>query len=70
VSYYSLTFIYVICVCLHIVVSNTYCVVFLFCLPSSCVPYMSPVSLDCHFLIASSLFSNVYRKNDSDKKCE
>ena len=30
---------YVICVCLRIVVSNTYCVVFLFCLSSSCVPY-------------------------------
>ena len=31
--------IYVICVCLHTVVSNTYCVVFLFCFSSSCVPY-------------------------------
>jgi len=29
--------IYVICVCLRIVVSNTYCVVFLFCLSSSSV---------------------------------
>jgi hypothetical protein len=30
--------IYIICVCLRIVVSNTYCVEFLFCLSSSCVP--------------------------------
>jgi hypothetical protein len=29
--------IYIICVCLRIVVFNTYCVVFLFCLFSSCV---------------------------------
>jgi hypothetical protein len=32
--------IYVIYVCLRIVVSNTYCAVFLFCLSSSCVPYV------------------------------
>jgi hypothetical protein len=32
--------IYVICVCLGIVVSNTYCVVFLFCFSSSCVHYV------------------------------
>ena len=52
---------YVICVCLRIVVSNTYCVVFLFCLSSSCVPYpMLPVSIYCPFLIAPSVFSNVY----------
>jgi hypothetical protein len=40
---------------------HTYCVVFLFCFSSSCVPYpMVPFSLDCPFLIASSVFSNVY----------
>ena len=40
---------YLCCVCLHIVVSNTYCVMFLFCFSLSCVPYicMLPVSLDC-----------------------
>jgi hypothetical protein len=48
--------IYVIYVYLHIVVSNTYCVVVLFCLSSS----MLPVSVDCPFLIAPSEFSNVY----------
>jgi hypothetical protein len=32
--------IYVICVCLRIVVSNTYCVVFLFCLSSSCCQFL------------------------------
>ena len=31
---------YDICVYLHIMVSNTYCVVFLFCFSSSCVPYV------------------------------
>ena len=36
-----------------IVVSNTFCVVFLFCV-------LLPVSLDCPFLIARSVFSNVY----------
>ena len=41
-----------ICVCLHIVVSNTYCAVFLFCFSSS----MLPVYPDCQFLIAPSVF--------------
>ena len=40
--------IYVICVCLCIVVSNTDCIVLLFYLSSSCVPMLT-VSLDCHF---------------------
>jgi hypothetical protein len=31
----------VICVCLRIVMFNTYCVVFLFCFSSSCVPYVA-----------------------------
>jgi len=36
--------IYVISVCLHIVISNTYCcVVFLFCLSSFCVPNVASV---------------------------
>jgi hypothetical protein len=47
---------YLRCLCLCIVVFNTYCVVFLFCFSSS----MLPVSLDCPFVIAPSLFSNVY----------
>jgi hypothetical protein len=42
-----------------IVVSNTYCVAFLFGLSSFCVP-MLPVSLDYPFSIAPSVFSNVY----------
>ena len=33
-----------ICVCLRVVVSNTYWVLFLFCLPSSCVLYVSSFS--------------------------
>jgi len=42
--------IYVICVCLCIVVYNTYCVVFLFCL--SCVPYVASFSGLSIFFIA------------------
>jgi len=45
--------------CLRTVVSNTYCVVFLFCLFHPVYPTL-PVSLDCPFLIAPSVFSNVY----------
>jgi len=45
--------IYIICVCLHIVVSSTYCVMFLFCFSSSCVPYVASFSglsfFDCPF---------------------
>jgi hypothetical protein len=48
--------IYVICVCLKTVVSNTYFVVFCFRL----VYHMLPVSLDYPFLIAPSVFSKVY----------
>ena len=51
--------IYVLCVCLRIVVSNIYCVVFLFCLSSSCEPYVASFS-GLSFLIAPSVFSNVY----------
>ena len=50
---------YVICVCLRIVVSNAYCAVFLFCLCSSMSMSMSPVSRDCLFLIAPSVFSSI-----------
>ena len=49
-------FIYVTCVCLRRVVSNTYCVVFLLYLSSSCVSGLS-------ILIAPSEFSNVYLRN-------
>ena len=37
-------FIHVIYVCLHIVVSNEYCVVFLLCLSACCVPYVARFS--------------------------
>ena len=51
----SSCFIYVICVCLRIVVSNIYCVVVLFCLSSSCVPNVASFSglliFDCPFAI-------------------
>ena len=32
------------CICLHIVVSNTYCAVFLFYFTASCVPYVASFS--------------------------
>ena len=42
-----------LCFCLRIVVSNTYCVVFLFCFSSFCVPYVVNIYglsiLDCPF---------------------
>ena len=50
---------YVICVYLCIVVSNIYCVVFLFCFIRHVYP-MLPVPLDRPFLIAPSIYSNVY----------
>ena len=48
--------IYVFCVCLRIVVSNTYCIVF----RSVFLRLLLTVSLDCHFFIGPSVFSNVY----------
>ena len=54
---------YVFCVCLSIVVFNTYCVVFLFCfvvLFLRLVYPMLPASLNFPYLIATSVFSNVY----------
>ena len=49
----------VICGCLRIVVSNTYCVVSCFVFHRLVYP-MLPVSLDYPFVIAPSVFSNVY----------
>jgi hypothetical protein len=43
--------IYVVCVCLGIVVSNTSCVVFLFCFSSFCVPYVTSFSVLSFFLL-------------------
>ena len=43
-------FIYVICVCLCIVVSNTYCVVFLFCFSSSCPFLIAPSFITLTFI--------------------
>ena len=51
--YESTSLIYAICVCLRIVVSNKYCVVFLFCLSVSCVTYVTRFAglslFDCPF---------------------
>ena len=56
------SFIYAICDYLCMVVSNTYCVVFfvLFVFVLCFMYPISPVSLDCPFLIAPSVFSNVF----------
>ena len=48
--------IYVICVCLRIVMSTTYFVVYLCFVCLRPVYPMLPVSLDCPFLIALSFF--------------
>jgi hypothetical protein len=49
------------CVCLRKVVSNAYCVVFLFCFSSSCIPYDASVCrlsiIDCPFGILLRLFT-------------
>ena len=53
-------FIYVMCVCLHRVVSSSY-IVLCICFPCLRLVYpMLPVSLECPFLVAPSVFSNVY----------
>ena len=49
-----------VCVCLRIVVSNTYCVFVFLCVCVCFVYPLLPLSLDCLFLIAPSVFSNVY----------
>jgi len=54
----NLCLIYVICVCWRMVVSNTYCVVFLFCFSSSCVPYVASFS-GLSIVDYPSVFSNV-----------
>ena len=43
------------------------CGLFLFCLSLSCVHLILPVSLDCPFLISSSIFSNVYYAENDNK---
>jgi hypothetical protein len=47
------------------VVFNTYCVVFLFCLSSSCVPYVSSFS-GLYICIAPLVFSNVYIEEETN----
>ena len=56
--------IYFIGVCLRIVVSNTYCVVFLYHLSWSCVSYVGSFS-GLYSLIAPSVFLNVYPIRES-----
>jgi hypothetical protein len=49
-----------LCLFAYIVVPNTYCVEFFVCFVFCLVHPMLPVSLDYPFLIAPSVFSNVY----------
>ena len=51
----------------YFLVSNTYCVVFLFCFSSSCVPYVAIFSEFSFFFIVPSVFSNVYQTLSSFK---
>ena len=55
----ELGLIYLICVCVRIVLSNTYCVVFL-----RLVHPMLTVSLDCTFVIAPSVLSDIYERQN------
>ena len=54
----SRAYVLFICVCLLIVVSNTYCVMFCFIFLRLVYP-MLPFSLDCPFMTAPSVFSKV-----------
>ena len=50
----------VVCWRVHLLFTLCFCFIFLrFVYP------MLPVSLDCHYLIAPSVFSNVYRRDDN-----
>ena len=60
--------IYVICVCVYIVVSTTYCVVFLLCLSSSCVPYVASFSGLFIFEYAFGLFIYIYMQAKHELK--
>ena len=51
--------IYIIYVCLRVVLSNTYSAVFLFCLSSSCVPYVASF-FGLSNLISPFVFWNVF----------
>jgi hypothetical protein len=48
-----------LCLCLCILMSKAYCVVFVFFVLCLAYPIL-PVSLNCSFLITPSVFSNVY----------
>jgi hypothetical protein len=50
--------------CFCIMMSNSYCVVFLCCLSSSCLPYVVSFSGFSIFFIALLVFSNVYLLSD------
>jgi hypothetical protein len=57
-----------LCACYRIVMSNAYCVVFLFCFSSSCVPYVAPpvlvgfalLDLQFYMYFCKSLFVLLY----------
>jgi hypothetical protein len=62
--YFISCIVYGICVCLRIVVSDTYCVVFVYCFSSSCVPYAASFSglfiFGCPFGILFHLIIDTY----------
>jgi hypothetical protein len=51
---------YIMCACFRIGVSNTYCVVFLFCFFWSGVPYDYVAKLFVFSIFVPSVFSSVY----------
>lgn len=59
-SYNGLWLIYVINVCLRLVVSNTYCVVLLFCFSSYCIPYAASFSKLSLFIVTFGILSHLF----------
>jgi hypothetical protein len=58
--------IYVICVCLRILVSNTYCVLSLFCFSSSYVPYITSFSGLSLFDSLFGIFFHLFKTKRDD----
>ena len=62
--------VYVVCACLRVMVSNTYCVVFLFFFSSSCIHYVASFSalyiFDCPFCVLSRLLSTKHCRKSKD----
>ena len=54
------------CVCLHMVVSNTYYVVFLFCFSSSCVPNVASLFSAYNTFFLEYVFVTFVKRSESE----